>query len=136
MRAALIICDHAAVADTKLYISGGGWDVHRRPGQVQMGLGIRFIADWNEANRPIKFVLRLVTEDGEPVAQGDKPVEISGTLEFGRPPGIPAGGQLSSNVAVNLGLAIAAGAFRWELDAEGERLATESFRIVQPKAGQ
>ena len=85
MRACLIICDHAAVAGNKLYINGGGWNVHRRPGQLLIGLAVRLTAEWTESNRRMPLSVRLMTEDGQPVLQGDNPIEIKGSLEFGRP---------------------------------------------------
>lgn len=133
MRASLLICDHAALAGGKLYINGGGWTIHRRPGQMVIGLALRLWADWHEANRQMPIAIRLMDEDGQPVILNDKPVEIRGTLEFGRPVGIVAGDELTSNAAFNLGVALAPGSYRFELDVDGQLLATERFRVASAK---
>jgi hypothetical protein len=132
MRAVLLLCDYAAAVQGKLYITGGGWNTHNRPGQMLIGLGLHVVADWNDTNRPIELAIRLVDQDGQPVTQSGHAVEIRGKMEFGRPAGLPPGSELSAVAAFNLGLALAAGAYRWEMDLDNERAATESFRVIQP----
>ena len=132
MQAFLLLCDFAQVSQGKLYITGGGWNIHRRPGQMLIGLAVKLTADWNDANRPLDMVIRLVNEDGVPVAQGDKPLEIKGKVEFGRPAGIPPASQLVAVAGFNVGIALAPGGYRWELLINGEQLAVESFTVVQP----
>ncbi len=125
-------CDSAQEIGGKLYILGGGWSVLQTPGQALMAIAIRLVVGWNEANQELRFELRLMTQDGEPVDAGQGPVVVNGTVEVGRPPGVRAGSDLDSAMAVTLGIPIGAGAYRWEFDVNGERLATESFTVKAP----
>ena len=68
MRITMLLCDHAVVADGKLYINGGGWSI--RPAlPVPMYLALKFDVPWDQAGQPMTLDLRLVDEDGHPVVQ-------------------------------------------------------------------
>lgn len=126
MQATLILCDHAAVAEGKLYISGGGWTV-TGPQPVPSALALLLHVPWDLANTKLTFQLRLLHEDGQPVTQlgplGATPVEIGGDIEVGRPPGLRKGTPLAAPLAINLPpLALAPGSrFAWELTVNGEQ---------------
>ena len=93
MRVTMMLADHAQVAEGKLYISGGGWNV-TGPGPVTSGVAMLFHIPWDRTNRKTTFTLRLVTADGHPVTQqgpiGEQPIEVGGQFEVGRPAGVPA----------------------------------------------
>lgn len=125
-RATMMLCDHAQVAEGKLFISGGGWSetfTPTRPSAVALLLHV----PWGEANRRIKFALRLIDADGNPVVQpgtaGDVvPVVAEGELEVGRPPGLPEGTTLEAPFAINLPPMLLAPRqqFVWELSINNE----------------
>jgi len=130
VRGVLLLCDFAAAVQGKLYITGGGWSTHRRPGQMLIGLAVRIVAEWNDSNRQMDLEIRLVDQDGQPVLHNETPVEIKGKIVFGRPAELQPGSELTAVAAFNLGLALAAGSYRWEMDLDGQRLAVESFAVV------
>ena len=128
MKLTLLLCDHVAVAEGKLYISGGGWTM-TGPDPAPSGIAVLLEVPWDQANRSIALRLGLFHEDGQPVAQmgpdGVTAVEVGADLEVGRPPGLPAGTPLPVPLAVNLPpipLPPGQGYF-WQAEIGGERRA-------------
>lgn len=125
MRVTMLLCDHAAVAEGKLYISGGGWSV-RPAAPVPMFLALKVDVPWDRAGRPIAMELSLVDEDGHPVTQpgpaGPTPVLVAAQLEVGRPPGLVAGAPVDAALAIGIPpFALPAGRrFSWRLAVDGE----------------
>jgi hypothetical protein len=120
----MMLCDHAQVAEGKLFISGGGWSV-TGPMPVPSALAIKIEVPWDLANTPIKFALELVDQDGKPVRQqgplGLQPLRMEGQVEVGRPPGLAPGTPLDVPLAIGVGaLPLAPGArFTWRLELNG-----------------
>lgn len=107
MKVTMLLCDHAAVAEGKLYISGGGWSV-TGPTPSPFGIAILFGVPWDQANRDHHMRLFLERQDGEPVLQTNElgqtePIEISGAFQVGRPPFLMPGTALDLPVAINHG---------------------------------
>lgn len=105
-RVTMILCDHAQVADSKLFIAGGGWSVTSSPTRPS-AIALLLQVPWGEANRKITFTLGLFTEDGDTVTQDGPagqpvPVAVKGELEVGRPPGLPEGSLLDAPFAINI----------------------------------
>jgi hypothetical protein len=104
VRARVILCDFAQVADGKLSILGGGWTVKGQ--NAPMGVGVIIEVPWNEANRPHNWQLRLEDGDGQPflmtAPEGPRPIEIAGPFEVGRPAGLIEGSGLNVCLAVNI----------------------------------
>lgn len=125
MRVTMLLCDHAVVAEGKLYINGGGWSV-RPAAPVPMFLALKVDVPWDRAGRPIAMELRLVDEDGHPVTQlapaGPTPVLVAAQLEVGRPPGLVAGAPVDAALAIGIPpFALPAGRrFSWRLAVDGE----------------
>jgi hypothetical protein len=122
VRVTMMLCDHAQVAGGKLYLAGGGWTITSTPTQ-QSAVAVLFHIPWNETNRKVKFSLRLVSADGRTVTQpglgGSTPVEASGELEVGRPPGLPEGSTLVAPFAANIPpLLLAPGRYVWQLQVD------------------
>lgn len=140
-RVTMMLADHAQVADGKLFISGGGWSVTGTPTQPS-ALALLMQVPWTEANRKIPFTLRLVDGDGQPVRQPtpdgqSTPVEITGSLEVGRPVGVPEGTMLDAPFAANLPpLFLAPGRYVWELWLDGETRAEWQVSFLARPAGQ
>lgn len=127
MRATLMLCDHATVADGKLYIAGGGWSV-AGPAPGPSAIALLLAVPWDQANQPHKFRLWLERQDGEPVTRPNElgqeaPVVFEAGFEVGRPPGITPGTALDVPVAISLPpLPLESGQhYRWVLEVDGER---------------
>lgn len=105
-RVTMMLCDHAQVAGGKIFISGGGWSVTPTP-TLPSAIALLLQVPWGEANRRVRFTLRLIDADGAPVTQVGPvgqhiPIEVGGELEVGRPPGLPEGSMLDAPLAVNI----------------------------------
>ncbi len=100
----LILADAAQIAGNKLYLMGGGWDrlTIRRPlpVQQQMAVAAAFRVDWNETNMKHQFEIEVADADGVTLGK------VSGSMEVGRPPGIPPGQDQRTQIAVGLGVPI------------------------------
>jgi hypothetical protein len=62
--------------------------------------------------------LALVDEDGRSVqTSDDRPVEVTGLLEVGRPPGLPEGTPLDAPLVVSFGpMPLQPGRYEWRLE--------------------
>lgn len=124
-RATMMLCDHAQVADGKLFISGGGWSITRSPTPAS-ALAVLLQVPWSGANRQVRFSLELRDSDGHPVPQrgpegGTVPVRIDGGLEVGRPAGLPEGSPLDAPLAVKIApLDLPPNRYVWSLTINGE----------------
>lgn len=128
----MLLCDAAQESGGKLYVLGGGWSVVRSPGTpTAMALAIKISIPWDQANQKHSVKARLLTDDGESVHLGDGPVEASGGLEVGRPPGLKPGTPLGAPLAISFGsLALEPGGYVWELEIEGTAMARTPFRVL------
>lgn len=120
MKVTILLCDFVEAAEGKLFIVGGGWSI-KGPG-APIGLAIKVEVPWSEANRTHSWSLRLLSADGAVVEVetplGPRPLQLGGTFEVGRPPGIPEGTPLDVPLAINLtgqGIPLAAGErYEWK----------------------
>jgi Family of unknown function (DUF6941) len=121
----MMLCDHAQVADGKMFISGGGWSITGTP-TPPSAVAVLLQVPWTEANRRVTFRLKLVDGDGRPVGQRDvtgqvATVEVNGELTARRPTGLPEGTLLDAPLAVTFApLDLAPGRYVWELWIDGE----------------
>lgn len=123
MRVTMMLADHAQVAEGKLFISGGGWNLNG-PGPITSALALLFYIPWDRTNRKTSFTLRLVDSDGRPVTQvgplGEQPVQMGGQFEVGRPAGVTPGSEINVPIAINTVLQLAPGQrFTWLLEVDG-----------------
>ena len=137
----MLLCDHAAVADGKLYINGGGW-AGIGPDPAPSAIALLIEVPWDRADSVIDFKLTLRHEDGQLVSQlgpaGPQGIEVGGQIEVGRPLDIPEGSPLPVPLAINLApFQLEPGnGYYWEAEVSGEvredwRL---SFRVWAPPA--
>jgi hypothetical protein len=121
----MMLCDHAQVAEGKLFIAGGGWGL-TGPQPAQSAVAILISVPWDRANSKISFSLRLLDQDGVPVEQpgpmGPVPVQVEGAFEVGRPAGLAPGTSLEVPLAFNVPpLPLPpARRFVWELSIDGD----------------
>jgi hypothetical protein len=106
MKATLMLCDAAQVADGKINILGGGW-TQTSPG-TPSALAISIGVPWDNSNDRHRFEVHLDDADGQPVTVpnpqgGMSPLIISRDFETGRPPGVPKGSTLWALVALTIG---------------------------------
>jgi len=89
---ALILADGAQVADGKLYILGGGWDVIRLGSPAEpipvFALAFRIVIPWNLTNEDIAVEIQIVDPDGATLLGDDPPVVRT---KVGRPPNLESG---------------------------------------------
>ncbi|HLX46864.1 MAG TPA: hypothetical protein VKS82_00870 [Streptosporangiaceae bacterium] len=127
----MMLADHAQVADGKLFIAGGGW-TSAGPGPVPCGIALLFHVPWQQTNERTVFTLSLLDEDYRPFPDtglpGERPVQASGQIEAGRPPGTAPGAEINVPVAFNTVLQLPPGRrFTWVLEIDGQT--DESWRL-------
>ncbi len=116
----MLLCDHAAVADGKLYINGGGISVIRA-NALSMSVALLAFVPWTDANRPIRLELTLRNQDGQPVIVDDRPLGTDGQFEVGRPAGASPGVDIEWPFVFNIaGLRLPPGRYEWRLDLDGQ----------------
>lgn len=106
MKVTALLCDHAVVAEGKLYISGGGWSL-TGPAPTPMALAVKIDVPWDRTNSKIKLAIELFKADGQPVLQVDQtgtaqPTAIKAEFEVGRPPGVAPGSTIDVPLAFSL----------------------------------
>ena len=133
MRVTLLLADFAQVAEGKLSLLGAGWTF--KAINAPMAVGVIVEVPWDETNKPHHWVLRLVSEDGQPVLLpspfGDpQPILLEGQIEVGRPPGYPVGVPFNVPMAVNFGPAPLAPAERFMFVFEVDGQPAESGQVA------
>ena len=136
MRATMLLSDAAQAVQGKLYVIGGGWTM-TVPG-ASSAVAIQMLVPWDQTNTRHRWRLELLDADGGqvvlPSPAGERPVELEGEFEVGRPAGVPRGADIGVAIAVNVGpLPLELGRYEWRLSIDGEldenwRLA---FTVVQ-----
>ena len=126
MKATVLLCDSGQVADGKLHLLGGGWNV-TGPGPTSHAVAVLLEVPWDRTNQQLQFQLELMNEDGSAVTQLDPngvetPIRVEGGLEVGRPPGHPRGAAINVPFVLNIpSLPLTPGRrYSWELHVAGE----------------
>ena len=118
-----MLCDHAQVADGRLFINGGGISRFHGPGLPPgTSLAMLMLVPWENTNAPITIDLQLLTQDGQPVPDpGGSPIHIQVQTEVGRPPGIEPGVPIDLPLTFQVGgLRLPSGRYTWRLSVDGE----------------
>lgn len=131
----ITLCNHAEAVNGLLYISGAGWTDHWRSpdrngqfGVAHFGVGVSILVPWTETNRRFGLTIRVEGEDGD-----TEIANMEGELEVGRPPGLPAGSDLRSVLAMNVDTVFPqAGGYRiiGQVNDDPSTSRTVSFRVV------
>jgi hypothetical protein len=121
----MMLCDHAAVAEGKLYVSGGGWSL-MGPAPSPSAIALLIDVPWDQTNHKVVFNLSLHGADGDPVMQPgpmgeEMSIQVGGEFEVGRPPGLAPGTPIGVPLAINIPpLLLAPGQrFSWDLKIDG-----------------
>jgi hypothetical protein len=103
----IIVANHVEAVNGLLYLSGGGWmHQHRRkiPGEERfapnkLGVAVAVLVPWDETNQRHRLEVWVEDEDGTVYAR------VSGEVEVGRPPGLPAGADQRTVLGLNADIA-------------------------------
>ena len=120
----MLLCDHAAVAEGKLYVSGGGW-THIGAAPAPFGIALLIHVPWSMGERVVPFLLRLVSADGQQVmvndAAGQRPLQVEGQINVGHSADRLPGSMIPVPLAFNFpGLPLPAGQrLVWQLEIDG-----------------
>lgn len=127
--------DHAEAINGKLYMHGAGWTDHfqppgpnGQPGISHMGIAVSVIINWNETNRRFPLTLKLIHEDGAELTR------VNAQIEAGRPPGVPAGSEFRSVLALSAEIMFPkTGSYKLQAELDG-KTKSASFRVHRPVA--
>lgn len=135
-----MLCDHAQVADGKLFISGGGISRFFGPGLPPgSSIALLLLVPWERTNELIEIDLQLLTQDGQPVndAMGVE-IRIKAQTEVGRPPGLEKGIPIDLPITFQVGgLFLTAGRYTWKLSVNNETAEAWqlSFTVINNPVG-
>ena len=133
MRAVVMLCDHAEVADGKLFINGGGWEMISGETGSPTGLAVLIYVPWDQTNQKRKLHVSLVDQDGRPAMQhignAQGPIQVDIEFEVGRPPGLKPGSEVRIPFALNFPPMKLQpnSAYTWVLETDGEEVGRASF---------
>jgi len=80
----MLLCDSAQASGGKLYMLGGGLAVVGAKPQP-LAIALHITLPWDRANIPHEWKISLTDEDGKSVTANEKPLEVRGRFEAGRP---------------------------------------------------
>jgi len=128
----MLLCDHAQVAEGKLYVLGGGWNAAASTDTpFPAALAVVIAVPWTATNEKHELLVKLIDDDGEQVSVMDSPLTIGGEFEVGRPPGVKAGSAINQVFVFKFpGLLLGAGGYVFELSIDDAVLANTPFRVV------
>ncbi|HEX4690198.1 MAG TPA: hypothetical protein VH276_05870 [Solirubrobacteraceae bacterium] len=134
MRATLLLADSAQVADGKLYLLGGGWNI-TGPQPTPFALAMLIEVPWDRANEEHQLRVECLDADGALVLvsqsdEGEQPLAFEARFEIGRPPGIKRGAPLNVPLAINLPPQqfVPNSRYEWRLSINGQT--DEEWRVT------
>src|SRR3984957_8536546 len=105
MEVTMLLCDRAQVAEGKLYVLGGGWNLAQAGAPFPVEVAVMVAVPWTESNEKHQFKLTLVDEDAQPIEMGEgNALDVTGEFEVGRPPGIKPGTALNQQMVFKFGM--------------------------------
>ncbi len=116
IRVTMLLADSAQVADSKLFILGGGITVIPAT-PAPLAIAAKIDVPWDRAEVLHDWKLELLDADGMPVLINDLPVLVQGQFQVNRVDDLQPGSPLPMPLAVNFsGLALPPGQrFAWRL---------------------
>jgi hypothetical protein len=136
----LIVADHAAVAEGKLFINGGGWNsvnLMQIPSPIGFSVALIISVPWAQAEQNHTLAVELQGPRGELMALGadqvgDPVTEIRGNFSVGRPPHVVPGEDIVIPVALAVATNIMeAGPYRLVVLVDDIPEADWSIRVQQ-----
>ena len=135
----MMLANYAEVNNGLLYIAGGSWDTTTIKGplppeapegavaMLQGFLVVRTLFHATETNKPHKFTITLMDEDGGEVAN------IGGEVQVGRSPGHPPGWDHGVNLAIPLtGMLLPRfGLYNFSFLIDDQHLGDRPFRVLK-----
>lgn len=129
----LLLADHAEAVNGKLYVTGGCWDrlfAAQLPTQhPHLSLAACILVPWNSTNQKHSIEVKLTDEDGHDVL----PQPFTAQFEVGRPPGVPAGSDITTLFVINFNaLSLPkTGRYAFTFSVGGEELGRTAFDLGQ-----
>ena len=126
-----LLADAAQVANGKLFIHGGGWDVIHAVGfpttQPTMALALVFRVEYSEALVDIPIRIELLDED-----EREAGPSVDAKLNVGHPAGMKAGAPMFVPQALTLNMTPFAkpGEYRFKISSAQQELASVPFRLT------
>lgn len=114
IEATVLLCD-AAQADPsgKLHMLGAGWSITSSP-TAPSAVAVLLQIPWDRANQKLRIQLQLENADGDHVEGA--PSLVDGSIEVGRPPGVPPGSPIDAAFQVTVPpLPLQPGRYVWRL---------------------
>ena len=128
-----MLADHAEAVNGKLYVTGGCWDrlfAMQLPTQhPHLSLAAAIQVPWNATNEKHTFEVKVADEDGHDVL----PQPFSGQFEIGRPPGTPAGSDITTLFVMNFNALTFTkpGRYVFIVTVDGQELGRAGFDLIQ-----
>lgn len=125
VKVTMLLADAAQAVGGKLFVLGGGWSVIG-PAPAPMAIALKIDVPWDQTHHRHHWTLDLVDEDAHPVivatAEGERPVQIAGDFEVGRPAGLAPGKPIDLPLAIGVGPIPLPPGTRcvWQLSIDGE----------------
>ena len=139
-RAELFLAESAQVADGKLFVLGGGWQMTQAlpiPTIIAIAGIIRI--PWDDTNRQFSWLIELLDSNGAnvtmPTPMGDQPYRIEGPFQGPRPAGGPRGTEFQAPFAVSIVRPpLAPGRYEYRVTVGGS-LTHLPFDVLAPPGG-
>jgi hypothetical protein len=128
----MLLCDWAEEINGKLYIQGGGWSRVLLTQPLNLSVAIKIFVPWEQANQKHTIATFLVDDDGEPFTpEGqERPAEIRGEMEVGRPPGIRRGTDIDASLVARFqNLDLPSGQYAVIMEIDGSEVERVSFDV-------
>jgi hypothetical protein len=131
MEATMLLCDHAQVANEKLYVLGGGWKLVSNPDTpFPLALAVLLEVPWTATNEKHDLTVKLIDDDGNQVEIQGMAIQAQAQFEVGRPTGVKPGTALNQPLVLKFdGMPLPAGGYVFELEVDGTVLARTPFRV-------
>jgi hypothetical protein len=145
------LCDHAEVADGKLFINGAGinilWSGPEAPHLANLAVATVIRVPWTSTNEDHTFRVQLLDEDNHEVYPSAPnlpdqapPIELTAGFNVGRPPQLPHGDSQTVPLAFGFNMPLPRlGAYVFVLSIDGDEMKRLPFRMMvmqqQPNFG-
>lgn len=126
----LLLADKAEAINGKLYAIGAG--IHgigmvQVPGMAAVDVAVGLLVDYSATSDTHQLSLSMETADNQTVLG-----PISVPFATGRPPGLPAGEDVSFTLVVQGPFPVPAdGAYQWVAEVDGQRFPPRHFRVTR-----